>query len=104
MESLKRGAEPSEMEPKRQKVAGESKVLHCRGLPTYTTETELVNMVSQYGRVVKTLILHDKNQAFIQMDSLEAAARAVYYVDVLLSFSCVGLLFFSVHVRCRFAF
>jgi len=78
MDSLKRGLESSEMEPKRQKVASESKVLHCRGLPTYTTETELVTMVSQFGRVVKTLILHDKNQAFIQMDSLESAARAVW--------------------------
>lgn len=77
MESLKRVAEPSEMEPKRQKVAEESKVLHVRGLPTYTTETELVAMVSQFGRVVKTLILHDKNQAFVQMDSLDSAMRAV---------------------------
>jgi len=53
------------------------KVLHCRGLPSQTTETELVSIVSQFGRVAKTLILHDKNQAFIQMDSLDAAARAV---------------------------
>jgi hypothetical protein len=77
--NMKRVAEPYETDPtKRQKVvAGVSKVLHCRGLPSHATETELVSMVSQFGRVAKTLILHDKNQAFIQMDSLDAAARAV---------------------------
>jgi len=76
---MKRVAEPFETDPsKRQKVVmGASKVLHCRGLPLFTTETELVGMVSQFGRVVKTLILHDKHQAFIQMDSLEAATLAV---------------------------
>jgi RNA recognition motif-containing protein len=78
--SMKRVAEPYETDlTKRQKIvtAGASKVLHVRGLPSHATETELVSMVAQFGRVAKTLILHDKNQAFIQMDSLDAAARAV---------------------------
>lgn len=61
---------------KRQKnEAGASKVLHVRGLPSYTTETELVSLCYPYGQVVKCLILPEKHQAFVQMESIECATK-----------------------------
>jgi len=78
---MKRGADDLELDPKRQKM-GPSKVLHCRNLPMYTTETELMQLVASFGRVVRTLVLHDKNQAFIQMETLDGAQRAVAAMEI----------------------
>lgn len=61
---------------KRQKPdsqAQPSKVLHVRGLPAYTTESELVSVVAPFGLVQKVLLIPDKNQAFIQMSTVQAA-------------------------------
>lgn len=58
---------------KRQKLGEPSKVLHVRGLPSYTTESELVSVVAPFGQVAKCLLLPDKNQGFIQMTSIQAA-------------------------------
>lgn len=65
---------------KRQKP-GPSKVVHCRGLPAYATENELVTLAQPFGRVVRTLILNEKQQAFIQFESEENAANCVGYYD-----------------------
>lgn len=65
---------------KRQK-AGPSKVVHCRGLPAYTSESELVALAQSFGRVVRTLILNDKQQAFIQFEALEASMAFVTQYD-----------------------
>jgi len=61
---------------KRQKV-GPSPVLHVRGLPYSTTESEIVTLLAPYGQVVRTLLLQDKNQAFIQMVDLQGSTAAV---------------------------
>eukprot|EP00457_Paulinella_chromatophora_P006898 gb/GEZN01006918.1/.p1 GENE.gb/GEZN01006918.1/~~gb/GEZN01006918.1/.p1 ORF type:complete len:509 (-),score=86.41 gb/GEZN01006918.1/:50-1576(-) len=67
---------------KRQRTtAGPSKVLHIRALPMGTTEAELAALCSPFGSVVKVLLLNAKQQAFVQMASLEAAQ------NVLLQFS-----------------
>jgi hypothetical protein len=55
---------------------GPSRVLHVRGLPQFTSESELVQLCQPYG-VIKTLILNAKQQAFIQMESTDAAASIV---------------------------
>lgn len=73
---VKRAAENFGGDAKRQKV-GASKVLHVRGLPYYTTEAELVCLVAPFGQVVRTLILQDKNQAFVQMADVPAATTVV---------------------------
>lgn len=74
---VKRSGDNFDSDPKRQKVEGASKVLHVRGLPYYTTEAELAAVVAPFGQVVRSLILHDKNQAFIQMSDVQAASDVV---------------------------
>jgi hypothetical protein len=64
----KRGADGAEKQP--------FKVLHVRALPDNTQDYELVELVAP-ARVVRALILQDKHQAFIQMDSLETAKSVV---------------------------
>lgn len=56
---------------------GPSKVLHLRGLPTYTQEAELVVLCKPFGNVKKTLILQQQQQAFVQMETLEGAEAVV---------------------------
>jgi len=55
---------------------GPSRVLHVRGLPQFTSESELVQLCQPFG-VVKTLILNAKQQAFIQFDSTDSAQQIV---------------------------
>lgn len=50
-----------------------SKVIHCRGLPTFATENELVALAHSFGEVVRVLVLASKQQAFIQFSTLDAA-------------------------------
>lgn len=71
---VKRAADGVTDFAKRQKTGNPSKVLHVRALPSYTTESELVSVVAPFGQVVKCLLLPDKNQAFIQMASIETAS------------------------------
>lgn len=52
------------------------KVIHVRALPEETQDQELIALVAP-ARVVRTLILQDKRQAFMQMESLEAAQSVV---------------------------
>jgi len=79
--NLKRvGEDNMDDSTKRQKV-GPSKVIHCRGLPTFTAESELTLLTQPFGRVVRTLILNDNQQAFIQFESLENAMAFVSHYD-----------------------
>lgn len=73
---MKRTSHEYEGSAKRSRPDGAepSKVLHVRALPDFTTENELVGVVSQYGEVVKCLLLTDKHQGFIQMESVDAAS------------------------------
>jgi len=48
-----------------------------RGLPAFTTESDLNSVCSPFGTVVKVLLLNTKQQAFVQMDSVEAAQNLV---------------------------
>jgi hnRNP-L/PTB/hephaestus splicing factor len=52
-----------------------SKVLHIRGLPPYTSENDLLSFFSSLPGVILTriLILPNANQAFIQLNTIEAA-------------------------------
>ena len=52
------------------------KVIHVRALPENTQDQELVDLVAP-ARIVRALILQDKRQAFIQMETLEAAKTVV---------------------------
>lgn len=70
--------DPAEFDAqKRAKTNAASKVVHARGLPNFTTEAELVAVCSPFGPVEKTLILQQKMQAFVSMQSLEAAVNLV---------------------------
>jgi len=66
------------MQNKRQHVEGTpSKVLHVRGLPQGTNDMDLVTLCCTSGQVMKSLILAEKNQAFIEMDSVQSAANVL---------------------------
>jgi polypyrimidine tract-binding protein 1 len=74
---MKRRGEDMEEGAKRQRPdADPSKVIHCRGLPQFTTENELVALAHPFGGIVRVLVLPTKQQAFIQFSS-EAAATAM---------------------------
>lgn len=53
-----------------------SKVLHVRGCP-YVRESDLVTLCSPFGSVLRTFIMPNKNQAFVEMDSLESATNVL---------------------------
>lgn len=76
MDTLKRKAEEQKMDANKRHQAGSSKVLHVRGLPAYTTEAEVRTLCEPYGKVDKILLLTEKHQGFVQMESI-AAAQAV---------------------------
>jgi len=59
-----------------------SKCIHVRSLPPYTSEQELAILFSPFGRVEKMLIMTTKFQAFVQMDSMMAAASAVNHYAI----------------------
>lgn len=77
---MKRAGEETMDSSKRQKP-GPSKVIHCRGLPQFCTESELVTLAQPFGRVVRTLILNDKQQAFIQFETVDSAVAFVNHYD-----------------------
>lgn len=62
---------------KKSRVEQPSKVIHVRNLPPNCSEAELVSLFTPFGKVVKDLFLPSKNQAFIQMDSVNSASAAV---------------------------
>eukprot|EP00123_Amoebidium_parasiticum_P017180 comp23744_c1_seq2/m.40991 comp23744_c1_seq2/g.40991 ORF comp23744_c1_seq2/g.40991 comp23744_c1_seq2/m.40991 type:complete len:472 (-) comp23744_c1_seq2:501-1916(-) len=60
---------------KRARVEGPSAVLHCRNVPADCTEMELLQLGQPFGRVVNVLMLKGKTQAFIELESAEAATN-----------------------------
>lgn len=62
------------MEPTKSDVVP-SKVLHVRGLPPYTSDQELIALCQPFGNIIKTFILQEKHQGFVQMDSIASSQR-----------------------------
>ncbi|XP_069623949.1 polypyrimidine tract-binding protein 1 [Ranitomeya imitator] len=56
-----------------------SKVIHVRKLPADVTEAEVIALGLPFGKVTNILMLKNKNQAFIEMNSEEAANTMVNY-------------------------
>ncbi|NWS44459.1 PTBP1 protein, partial [Probosciger aterrimus] len=60
-----------------------SRVIHVRKLPSDVTETEVISLGLPFGKVTNLLMLKGKNQAFIEMNTEEAANTMVnYYTTV----------------------
>lgn len=60
-----------------------SKVVHCRNLPKDVMEQELINLAAPFGFVRGILILQNKGQGFIEMESSgHATAMLNYYTSV----------------------
>eukprot|EP00124_Ichthyophonus_hoferi_P003971 Ihof_evm1s388 gene=Ihof_evmTU1s388 len=62
-------------EVKKARVEAPSAVLHCRNVPLDCTEIELMQLGQPFGRVVNVLMLNGKTQAFVQLESAEAATQ-----------------------------
>ncbi|NXP11883.1 PTBP3 protein, partial [Thinocorus orbignyianus] len=56
-----------------------SRVLHLRHIPRDATEAEVISLGIPFGEVTNLLMLRDKNQAFLEMASEEAAGSMVSY-------------------------
>ncbi|EHB09794.1 Polypyrimidine tract-binding protein 1 [Heterocephalus glaber] len=60
-----------------------SRVIHIRKLPSDVTEGEVISLVLPFGKVTNLLMVKGKNQAFIEMNTEEAANTMVnYYTSV----------------------
>uniref|UniRef100_A0A2K5JRN4 Polypyrimidine tract-binding protein 1 n=1 Tax=Colobus angolensis palliatus TaxID=336983 RepID=A0A2K5JRN4_COLAP len=60
-----------------------SRVIHIRKLPIDVTEGEVISLGLPFGKVTNLLMLKGKNQAFIEMNTEEAANTMVnYYTSV----------------------
>ncbi|NXS49555.1 PTBP1 protein, partial [Balaeniceps rex] len=60
-----------------------SRVIHVRKLPSDVTEAEVITLGVPFGKVTNLLMLKGKNQAFIEMNTEEAANTMVnYYTTV----------------------
>ncbi|XP_069915584.1 polypyrimidine tract-binding protein 1 isoform X2 [Oryctolagus cuniculus] len=60
-----------------------SRVIHVRKLPGDVTEGEVISLGLPFGKVTNLLMLKGKNQAFIEMNTEEAANTMVnYYTSV----------------------
>ncbi|KAJ7308285.1 hypothetical protein JRQ81_008815 [Phrynocephalus forsythii] len=56
-----------------------SRVIHIRKLPGDVTEAEVISLGLPFGKVTNLLMLKGKNQAFIEMNTEEAANTLVNY-------------------------
>uniref|UniRef100_A0A672IRU2 Polypyrimidine tract-binding protein 1 n=1 Tax=Salarias fasciatus TaxID=181472 RepID=A0A672IRU2_SALFA len=61
-----------------------SRVLHIRKLPSDITETEVIGLGLPFGDVTNLLMLKAKNQAFLEMNSEEAAQNMVGYYSTVM--------------------
>ncbi|KFP84163.1 Polypyrimidine tract-binding protein 1, partial [Acanthisitta chloris] len=60
-----------------------SRVIHIRKLPSDVAEAEVISLGLPFGKVTNLLMLKGKNQAFIEMNTEEAASTMVnYYTTV----------------------
>lgn len=57
-------------------------MLHIRGIPNFTTEAELIQLVAPFGEVSKVFVMSQKNQAFVQMASVESAAAVLQNLEL----------------------
>ncbi|KFQ17337.1 Polypyrimidine tract-binding protein 1, partial [Merops nubicus] len=66
------------------RIAGiPSRVIHVRKLPSDVTEAEVISLGLPFGKVTNLLMLKGKNQAFIEMNTEDAANTLVnYYTTV----------------------
>ncbi|XP_030322103.1 polypyrimidine tract-binding protein 1 isoform X3 [Calypte anna] len=66
------------------RIAGvTSRVIHVRKLPSDVTEAEVISLGLPFGKITNLLMLKGKNQAFIEMNTEEAANTMVnYYTTV----------------------
>ncbi|KAK5907685.1 hypothetical protein CesoFtcFv8_005505 [Champsocephalus esox] len=60
-----------------------SRVIHIRKLPTDISEAEVISLGLPFGDVTNLLMLKAKNQAFLEMNSEEAAQNMVGYYSTL---------------------
>lgn len=58
---------------------GPSRVLHVRNLPLDVAESELAALCAPFGQVQNILPLKGKSQAFVQLDTPQAAAALLQY-------------------------
>ncbi|MEE6487558.1 hypothetical protein FKM82_014936 [Ascaphus truei] len=64
-------------------VGAGSRVIHVRKLPGDVTEAEVISLGLPFGKVTNLLMLKGKNQAFLEMNTEEAANTMVsYYTTV----------------------
>ncbi|XP_030640295.1 polypyrimidine tract-binding protein 1b isoform X1 [Chanos chanos] len=56
-----------------------SRVIHLRKLPSDITEAEVISLGLPFGKVTNLLMLKGKNQAFVEMNTEEAAQTMVSY-------------------------
>ncbi|XP_013874631.1 polypyrimidine tract-binding protein 1 isoform X1 [Austrofundulus limnaeus] len=61
-----------------------SRVIHIRKLPCDITETEVISLGLPFGDVTNLLMLKAKNQAFLEMNSEEAAQNMVGYYSTVM--------------------
>eukprot|EP00659_Diplonema_papillatum_P014689 gene14689-22470_t len=60
-------------------IGDPSKVVHCRNVTADVTQSGLVAMCQQFGRVVNVVMLRAKNQSLIEMDNFKSAQAVVEY-------------------------
>ena len=73
-------------------IGDPSKVVHCRNVTADVTQSGLVAMCQQFGRVVNVVMLRAKNQALIEMDSNDTA-KAVCIIIFYLLFALRSIAF-----------
>ncbi|VDK35489.1 unnamed protein product [Taenia asiatica] len=56
-----------------------SRVLHIRGLPADTTETDIVKLAMPFGPIANFVLTKKTGQALIEMTSVEVAAKMLEY-------------------------
>ncbi|XP_070817223.1 polypyrimidine tract-binding protein 1b isoform X1 [Chaetodon trifascialis] len=61
-----------------------SRVIHIRKLPSDITEAEVISLGLPFGDVTNLLMLKAKNQAFLEMNSEEAAQNMVGYYSTVM--------------------
>ncbi|XP_027146101.1 polypyrimidine tract-binding protein 1 isoform X6 [Larimichthys crocea] len=61
-----------------------SRVIHIRKLPNDIAETEVISLGLPFGDVTNLLMLKAKNQAFLEMNSEEAAQNMVSYYSTVM--------------------
>lgn len=56
-----------------------SRVLHFRNVTPEVSQADLQGLCSSFGKVENILLLRDKNQALVQMDSIASASQVMNF-------------------------